>query len=219
MKRRDDMALRWVRFNVRGEGLRKSSTHAKHAYTGPIYYSNGWPIARLVMLPGGNYACLNKHYVHPANPTDWASDGGPHVVLNLSVPDVATFSSYDGDWLPDAQLHERLRNLWAMIASAQVERAKEMAFTQLVTGDSSSSTQGMQSVLRAMLASVTKEYEKYNAAFQLGWRSFPTIFKAELEATIENRKRIYFSKKETEKRERIAARAGAKKAFGLDNKE
>ena len=212
-QRRNDMALRWVRFNVRGEGLRKSTPHAKHGYIGPIYYSNGWPIARLVMLPDGNYACLNKHYVHPANPVAWANDGGPHVALNLTVPDIAAFSSYDGDWLPDTQLHERMRNLWMMIESAQVERAKEMVFTSLVTDSHNS---GMQNVLRSALANATKEYEKYGDAFQLNWPDFPYVYKRELEDVISNRKRSYFSDVEVKKRERKLARAGAKKALGLD---
>jgi len=218
-QRRDDVALRWVAFNVRGEGLRKSSRNSKFSYAGPIYYSNGWPIARLVMLPDGNYACLNKHHVHPKNPPWWPLDSKPWKKLDLSVPDVGAFSSYDGDWLTDTQLHERLRNLWMLIASHQVEHAKEMAFPKLVNTDDNTGISGMQRTLRSLLDNVEKEYTHYGAAFQLGWRSFPTTYRAELEQVITDRKRFYFSDNEMRKRERAAARAGAKKALGLDNKE
>jgi len=203
---------RWLLFNIRGEGIRKSTRADKHSYIGPIYYAHQWPIARLVMLPDGHYACLNKHYVHPANPTGWTVDGGPRLTLNLSVPDIGVFSGYDGDWLSDTQLHERLRDFWM-----KVERAREMHFPQLVSGDSSGG--GMQRTLRGAVDNATKEYRAYSAAFQLGWHSFPTIFRSELDQVIEDRSRVYFSDAEVKKRERATARAGAKRALGLDNEE
>jgi hypothetical protein len=217
-KTSDKLKERWLRFNIRGEGSRKSSRMAKYSYTGPIYYSHGWPVARLVQLPGGNYACLNKHHIWPANPKEWTYGSTPRLATNLNVPDVAAFSSYDGDWLSDNKLHERLRNLWMMIAAYQVELARDTAFPTLVTGDPNG-INGLQRSLRSQLQSAAKEYSEYSAAFQLGWHSFPTIYGAELEQIIEDRKRVYFSPSEVAKRERREARAGAKMALGLDNKE
>jgi hypothetical protein len=205
---------RWLHFVVRGEGLRKSATNARYSYVGPIYYSNGYPVARLMMMPGGDYACLNKWHIHPQQPFGWKDDGGAQKTLDLRVPCVGAFSSYDGDWLTDAQLHERLRNLWLIIADAQVTSAKETQFPLLVRDPGSSS--GRQANLRRMLKDARLEYEKYGAAFQLGWPSFPTIYEAEFESVIVDRARAYYSDVEVKRRERKLARAGAKLALGLD---
>jgi hypothetical protein len=215
MAKKNSMLIdRWLAFNIRGDGLHKSSRHSKYSYNGPIYYSHGWPIARLVKLPNGNWACLNKHHVYPQNPKHWVDYGGPKLGTNLSVPDVAVFSAYEGDWLDDAGLHERLRDLWPKIAAHQVDEARETAFPTLVSPDYTD--HGRQTQLAEMIATVTNEYTLYNAAFRLRWPKFPTVFADELKTIIGDRKRHYYSKTEVDKRERAAARAGAKKALGLD---
>lgn len=208
---------RWLEFNIRGIGIHKSTRNAKYSYNGPIYYSNGWPIARLAKLPDGNWACLHKHYVHPSNIIGWTVDGGPRLAVNLSVPDIAAFSSYEGDWLDDAGMQERLHSLWKRIAAYQVDLAREVAFPTLVSPGSSSG--GLQASLIGNVSDAASEYEAYSKAFKLGWPRFPTVYMTSLRQVIEDRKRHYYSKAEIDKRERAAARAGAKKALGLDNKE
>jgi hypothetical protein len=204
---------RWLGFNIRGEGSRKSTRNAKNYYIGPVFYTHGWPIARLAELPDGNFACLNKHHVNPKNPPEWGT--APKLTKNLTVPDVAAFSAYDGDWFVDVQMHERLRGLWLKIAAYQVEHAREMAFPTLV--NLGVRTSGEQLTLRAAVEAAMDEYTAYRAAFKLlGWPPFPTVYATELNQVIKDRTRAYFSPEEIAKRDRIAARAGAKKALGLE---
>ena len=208
---KDHLALReqWFAWNLDGKGKEKHSI-GKYRYDGPILYCDEHPSQRLIPRhPAGlrskDFALMVRNYGSriPA----WATNR----VVAIHVPDIACFSSYDGDRYDDAgQIHDRSKYIMLLRTIKHVEGVK--AYTGKALAENSYLTKS----IRETLDKYYRNWADYRSVFGLDWTALPEFYRQQMESTIKSKIDAWQDPAAVTKRARQAARKAAKEALGLN---
>jgi hypothetical protein len=173
------------------------------------FFNQHYPIARIVTTAAGEKVRLVK----AGSGNSWM--GGKLTFFGNAfhtyyVPDIGVFSPYEGDYLPEPDMHRRQGYI-------MLQQVRCFAEDKLDTMNGKKlQERNVASNLQGALQRLYERFDKYSQLFNLGWDPLPIMYQSELAGEIDRMIRIYNNPKMVQKRERAAARKLAKKTLGLD---
>jgi len=205
-------------WNLNGKGSSEGGQPRRDGewYRGSIYYYGDDPASRYIAGPKRKKVEL----IVRANVGHMSYEYREKMkakLLRLNVMDIGVFSRYDDDWVPEAELHDRLRFLMlSRIMEFNDRYTPGLTGRQLVEEQQANSYRRTEKNLRSMLKGYYKEYNDYSKHFGLNWKEPPSLYLEKLEETFADLKRVWLDPFAVAKRERQKARREASKALGLD---
>lgn len=205
------MMDRFTDFNVLGLG--KDSGHCdEYHWKGRMLWQHEWCMQRWVKLPDGVRVRLIKHAKSKFNAGKGMAGKGmtcetPY--LSYFVPDLGVFSSFEGDFLPEDQLHRRQ----GYIMTKQIETYPERAMKRL-TGSLLMDVRAFKAE-KELMEALCQRYDKYRKLFALEWPDLDMTHLAHFIDLMTEKRDRYMDPKSTAQRERKKARELAKKTLGL----
>jgi hypothetical protein len=207
MDAHEAMSQRYLLWNVERQGEDQSrKSEQSYWWRGPIWYDGAIPCTRFVQGARGRWFLLTKH----TGPTIRAKDFN-NSYSRLVVPDIGVFSRYEDDWLPEADMHERLRYI-------MLQQVRE--FTELRIECHTDKTIAEQPMTvssnRAQLSQLYIKYEDYAKHFDLGWGKLPGMYMDGFDEAVRIKAGRWNDPDAVRRRERAKARKLASKALDLD---
>jgi hypothetical protein len=200
-----DFYSQWLERCLKGKPAERL-VNGNHAVRGLIYYYNNHPQQRLIKRKEGDYGLLMRHSLNMIVPKEWSK-----YFHKISVSDVGVFSRFDGDWLNDANTHERIR--WLMLLEMAELVDEHVA---RLTGDEANKQSTLKTYEKSM-ARKYETYESYSRIFGLNWPAAPTSYRERMVAAIYEKKDRWNDPKSVQRRERMVAKRLAHKVLGLDD--
>ncbi len=205
---REAMSRRHILWNLHREGEDQSRKSEQHYWwRGPIWYDGNIPCSRFVQGVRGRWFQLIKHTGPLTSDKDLNNR-----FQRLVVPDIGVFSRYEDDWLPEADMHERIR----YILLQQVREYTELRI-ETHTDKTIAEMAHIASSQRAQLSQLYLKYEDYSKHFGLDWGKLPTMYMEGFDEAVRVKTNRWKDPDAVRRRERAKARKLAKEALGLDN--
>ena len=204
----------YIRWNVHLKGHDEQKKKYGYWYRGAVFFNESVAITRFVRR-GRNQLpiLLVKHggLVHEMNHHQ-------HYTM-FQVPDIAVFSRYEDDMLPDEEMHERIR----YIVLQQVREFTELTVLPMTdkllaeNSDSNSKNSYGASSLQMQMSRLYTQYDAYSQIFKLGWPSLPNMYREQLAETMRIKIDRWNEPTAMAKRTRAKARKLAVKALSADD--
>lgn len=196
---------RWFKWNIHKEGEDRGSLGNKYSYNGPIFYSDNYAAQRLLLNKHDTWVLMCRY--HTAVIPDWAK----HVAVAITVPDIACFSIYPGDWYDEAEsIHGRQKFIMLSRVNQLIEDAEAKTNKQYAENHREG-----DSVLKELDKYYTN-WASYDDTFDLGWGRLPAHYREKVERLIKTKIAVWNDPAAVVRRQRQAARKAAKEALGLN---
>jgi len=199
----EDFYRKWIDRNA-FETTKQTGRQGNHAFIGPVYYYNNTPSHRIVWHRNGKrFGILIGYHTGTFEKARY----------NLTVPDIGVFSRFEGDMLPDEELHPRVQ--WLMVN--EIKEYVDQILPAKSNEDCANSK--MQESYMKSFNALVGRYDSYNAFFDLGWTGIPPSFMDRAKAMIATKGAEWNDPNAVTKRQRAKAKRAAEKALGLDKKK